>query len=51
MNINEVNNLDENVFFEIFKNIFEHSDFITKLVQKKRPFKKKFEIELLNNFL
>ena len=39
MNINEANNLDENVFFEIFKNIYEHSDFITKLVQKKRPFK------------
>ena len=49
MNINEVNNLDENVFFEIFKNIFEHSDFITKLVQKKRPFKKKSE--LMNHFL
>jgi 2-oxo-4-hydroxy-4-carboxy-5-ureidoimidazoline decarboxylase len=49
MNINEVNNLDENVFFEIFKNIFEHSDFITKLVQKKRPFKKKSEI--INHFL
>ena len=29
MNINEVNNLDENDFFEIFKNIYEHSDFIT----------------------
>ena len=49
MNINEVNNLDENVFLEIFKNIFEHSDFITILVQKKRPFKKKFEI--INHFL
>ena len=49
MNINEANNLDENVFFEIFKNIFEHSDFITKLVQKKRPFKKKSEI--INHFL
>ena len=49
MNINEVNNLDENVFFEVFINVFEHSDFITKLVQKKRPFKKKFEI--INHFL
>ena len=49
MNINEVNNLDENVFFDIFKNIFEHSDFITKLVQKKRPFKNKSEI--VNNFM
>ena len=48
MNINEANNLDENVFFEIFKNIYEHSDFITKLVQKKRPFKKKSEI--INHF-
>ena len=46
MNINEVNNLDENVFFELFKNIFENSDFITKLVQKKRPFTK-----IINHFL
>ena len=49
MNINEVNNLEENVFFEIFKNIYEHSDFITKLVQEKRPFKKKSDI--INHFL
>ena len=49
MNINEVNKLEENAFFEIFKNIYEHSDFITKLVQKKRPFKKKSEI--INHFL
>ena len=49
MNINEVNNLDENVFLNIFKNIFEHSDFITKLVQKKRPFKNKSEI--INHFM
>ena len=40
MNINEVNNLEENVFFEIFKNIYEHSDFITKLVQEKDLSKK-----------
>ena len=52
MNINEVNNLDENVFLNIFKNIFEHSDFITKLVQKKRPFKNKSEIiyHFMNTF-
>ena len=49
MNINEVNNLDENVFLNIFKNIFEHSDFITKIVQKKRPFKNKPEI--INHFM
>ena len=49
MNINEVNNLDENVFLNIFKNIFEHSDFITKLVQKKSPFKNKSEI--INHFM
>ena len=49
MNINEVNKLDENIFFETFKNIFEHSDFITKLVQKKRPFKNKSEI--INHFM
>ena len=49
MNINEVNHLDENVFLNIFKNIFEHSDFITKLVQKKRPFKNKSEI--INHFM
>ena len=49
MNINEVNNLEENVFFEIFKNIYEHSDFITNLVQKKRPFKNKSEI--INHFI
>ena len=49
MNINEVNNLEENAFFEIFKNIFEHSDFITKLVEKKRPFKNKEDI--IFNFL
>jgi len=49
MNINEVNNLDENVFLNIFKNIFEHSDFITKIVQKKRPFKNKSEI--INHFM
>ena len=48
MNINEANNLDENVFFEIFKNIYEHSDFITKLVKDKRHFKKKSEI--INHF-
>lgn len=40
MNINEVNNLDESVFFDIFKNIFEHSDFITKLIQKKKTIQK-----------
>ena len=52
MNINEVNNLDENVFLNIFKNIFEHSDFITKFVQKKRPFKNKSEIiyHFMNTF-
>ena len=49
MNINEVNNLDESVFLNIFKNIFEHSDFITKLVQKKSPFKNKSEI--INHFM
>ena len=49
MNINEVNNLDESVFFNIFKNIFEHSDFITKRIQKKRPFKNKSEI--INHFM
>ena len=49
MNIKEVNNLEENVFFEMFKNIFEHSDFITKLVQKKRPFNDK--VDIINNFL
>ena len=49
MNINEANNLDENVIFEIFKNIYEHSDFITKQVQKKRPFKTKSEI--INHFI
>ena len=41
MNINEVNKLDENIFFETFKNIFEHSEYITKLVQKKKTFQKK----------
>ena len=49
MNINEVNNLDESVFFNIFKSIFEHSDFITKRIQKKRPFKNKSEI--INHFM
>ena len=49
MNLNEVNHLNENVFLNIFKNIFEHSDFITKLVQKKRPFKNKSEI--INHFM
>ncbi len=49
MNIKEVNNLEQNAFFEIFKNIFEHSDFITKLVQKNRPFNDKADI--INNFL
>ena len=49
MNINEVNNLEENAFFEIFKNIFEHSDFITKLVEKNRPFTNKADI--IFNFL
>ena len=49
MNINEVNNLEENAFFEIFKNIFEHSDFITKLVEKNRPFTDKEDI--IFNFL
>ena len=44
MNINEVNNLDQYKFFEIFDNIFEHSDFITKIVEKKRPFKSKEEV-------
>jgi len=49
MNINEFNNLEKNVFFEIFKNIFEHSDFITKLVEKNRPFTNKADI--ISNFL
>ena len=49
MNIKEVNNLEENVFFEMFKNIFEHSDFITKLVLKNRPFNDKEDI--IKNFL
>ena len=44
MNINEVNNLEEYKFFEIFDNIFEHSDFITKIVEKTRPFKSKEEV-------
>ena len=44
MNINEVNNLDQYKFFEIFDNIFEHSDFITKIVEKTRPFKSKEEV-------
>ena len=44
MNINEVNNLEQYIFFEIFDNIFEHSDFITKIVEKKRPFKSKEEV-------
>ena len=49
MNINEFNNLEKDVFFEIFKNIFEHSDFITKIVEKNRPFTNKGDI--INNFL
>ena len=44
MNINEVNNLEQYKFFEIFDNIFEHSDFITKIVEKTRPFKNKEEV-------
>ena len=44
MNINEVNNLEQYKFFEIFDNIFEHSDFITKIVEKNRPFKSKAEV-------
>ena len=44
MNINEVNNLEQYIFFEIFDNIFEHSDFITKIVEKTRPFKSKEEV-------
>ena len=44
MNINEVNNLEQYKFFEIFDNIFEHSDFITKIVEKTRPFKSKEEV-------
>ena len=44
MNINEVNNLDQYKFFEIFDNIFEHSDFITKIVEKTRPFKSKEKV-------
>tara|TARA_B110000196_G_C21079210_1_gene631574 strand:+ start:692 stop:1204 length:513 start_codon:yes stop_codon:yes gene_type:complete len=49
MNIKEVNNLDQHKFFEIFNNIFEHSDFITKIVEKSRPFKNKEEI--IENFI
>ena len=44
MNINEVNNLEQYKFFEIFDNIFEHSEFITKIVEKTRPFKSKKEV-------
>ena len=44
MNVNDVNNLDENVFFDIFKNIFEHSDFITHDVEELRPFKNKSDV-------
>ena len=49
MNIKEVNKLEQYKFNYIFKNIFEHSDFITKIVENNRPFKNKEEV--IDNFL
>ena len=49
MNIKEVNNLDQHKFFDVFKNIFEHSVFITKIVENNRPFKNKEEV--IQNFM
>jgi 2-oxo-4-hydroxy-4-carboxy-5-ureidoimidazoline decarboxylase len=49
MNIKEVNNLEQHKFFDVFNNIFEHSDFITKIVEKNRPFKTKEKV--IENFI
>ena len=49
MKIKDVNKLEQYKFNYIFKNIFEHSDFITKIVENNRPFKNKEEV--IDNFL
>jgi len=49
MNIKYVNNIKEDLFLETFKNIFENSFFITKLVVNNRPFKNKEDV--VKNFM
>ena len=48
MNIDDINNLSSQVFIEIFKNIFEKTDSITKEAEKLRPYKNKEH--MIDNF-
>ena len=49
MNINYINNLNVFNFIEIFKNIFEKTELITKQAENLRPFKNKEH--MINSFL
>ena len=49
MIVETINKLDKEEFINIFKNIFEHSDFITHDVENLRPFRNK--LHLIDSFM
>ena len=49
MKIENINKLENEKFINIFKNIFEHSDFITHEVEGLRPFQNKLDV--INSFI
>ena len=49
MIVENINTLENAEFINIFKNIFEHSDFITKEVESLRPFQNKLDV--INSFI
>ena len=49
MIVENINKLENAEFINIFKNIFEHSDFITKEVEGLRPFQNKLDV--INSFI
>ena len=49
MIVENINKLENTEFINIFKNIFEHSDFITHEVEGLRPFQNKLDV--INSFI
>jgi len=49
MIVENINKLENAEFINIFKNIFEHSDFITHEVEGFRPFQNK--LDLIDSFI
>ena len=49
MIVENINKLENAEFINIFKNIFEHSDFITHEVEGLRPFQNKLDV--INSFI